>query len=144
MKVNLSFFSIIYLIYSNANAEVLPVDAGVVQRVSPSEEILKMRDPFKHPEIEVSKKVILGPLEQYGIDSFKMIGVLTGPSKMRALLRDPAGKTHIVSESVKIGTRGGSILKISEDSLLVREKIVNVLGMIENVDSVIPLVEEKK
>lgn len=110
----------------------------------PSEEMLKMRDPFKRPEIETAKTAPKTPLEIFSVDTFKMIGVLTGPEKMRALLRDQEGKTHIVSETMRIGTRGGVIQKITDDAIYVREKIVNVLGQEESVDSAIPLMEKGK
>ncbi len=92
------------------------------------EEYIKARDPFKMPQL---KKIFEGSkneLEKFSSDSFKMVGIVTGPDHLRAILIDPEGKTHIVSEKMKLGTRGGFIKYISTESILVREKVLNVLG----------------
>ncbi len=132
-------------VFSQSSFAAVPSEAGVgvaATPVMPSEEMLKMRDPFKRPEVEIAKTTPKTPLELFSVDTFKMVGVLTGPEKLRALLKDPDNKTHIVSEAMRIGTRNGVIQKITEDTIFVREKIVNVLGQEENVDSMIPLLEK--
>lgn len=108
-------------------------------------ELKKLRDPFKRPPAEIRKEE--GPksdLELIPTESFKMVGVLTGPHRIRAILVSPDGKTHMVAESMKIGQRGGVIRKIYEDRVTVREKQVDVLGESENVDIDIPLQTQTK
>jgi Tfp pilus assembly protein PilP len=50
------------------------------------------------------------------------------------MISAPNGKTYVVSERTKIGTRKGIVLKVQPDAILIREKVVNVLGQEENVD----------
>ncbi len=107
-------------------------------------EMLKMRDPFRKPEGRGIQKIIKSELEKYSISEFKMVGVSTGPTKMRALVSAPDGKSYFVAEGVKIGLRGGIVRKITPEGIQVREKIVNIIGEEENVDSEIKLVAESK
>jgi len=109
----------------------------------PPEGMLKLRDPFKRPDIEIAKIEPKSELERYSVDSYKMVAVLTGPNKMRAMLQDPAGATHLVSENMKIGLRRGVIKKITTDTVFVREKVINVLGQEENLDLEIKLPVDK-
>lgn len=108
-----------------------------------TDEYLKARDPFRSPPFD---KILIGTkdeLELYGLDSIKMIGVLTGPDRLRAMLQIPDGKTFLVSERMKVGIHQGIIKKITPDEVIVREKVKNILGEDEYIDSEIPLVGEK-
>ncbi|HLE00235.1 MAG TPA: pilus assembly protein PilP [Bdellovibrionota bacterium] len=109
-----------------------------------SDDLLKMRDPFKRPFFEVKKGPPKHELENYALDSLKLIGVLTGPVRMRAMLLTPDGKTFIVSEKTKIGTRSGEIRRITSESVHVRENVVNILGQPEKIDSVIYFQHQNK
>jgi hypothetical protein len=99
------------------------------------ENLFKLRDPFRMPEVEITRATPKTELERYPIDAYKLIGVLTGPERLRALVLAPDGKSYFISERMKIGIRGGYIQKISIDSVKVREKIVNVVGQEENIES---------
>ena len=99
-----------------------------------TDDLLKMRDPFRAPDKNED-----GPakseLEQYSVESFKLVGVLTGLEHLRALVQAPDGKTFFVAEKTKIGLRGGMIRKILPESVKIRERNINVVGQVENVDS---------
>lgn len=97
--------------------------------------LLNIRDPFRKISLSATAKVPRTPLEQFPSDSFKMVGVLTGPERMRAMVQDPDGKTHVVSEKMKIGLRDGVIHRIAGDRIVIREKLTSVLGQIEDVDT---------
>lgn len=94
----------------------------------------KFRDPFKEPSV-VETAITKSELERYPITDFKVVAIITGPIRMRAMLTAPDGKTHYVSEQMKIGTRDGVIVKITTKSIVVREKVVNPLGEVEQFDS---------
>jgi hypothetical protein len=100
---------------------------------------LSIRDPFKAPEIQSADETPKGPLERIPIDRFKLLGVITGPDRFRAMLQDPDGQTHLVSERMKIGNRQGVVKKITSKGLWIQEKVVNVLGQEEKVDTVLKL-----
>lgn len=105
-------------------------------------EMLNVRDPFKRPDLIIEKAAIKTELEKYALEEFKMIGVLTGPDRMRALVKSPDGKTHFVAAGMKIGQKNGVVRKITSETIQVRERVVNVLDQEENVDSIIQLQEE--
>ncbi len=108
------------------------------------EEFSKLRDPFVMPEIHSESKTPKTELEHFSVSEYKLIGVLTGPNHLRALVLSPDGKTHIAVEKAKIGLKGGIIRKITQDTLYVREKVMNVLGSEEAVDSLLQLPTENK
>ncbi len=109
-----------------------------------ADEIKKIRDPFKRPESDIGPETVLSDLERYSVDSFKMIAVLTGPTRLRAMLESPDGKTFLVGERMKIGPRRGVVTRITEDSVKVREQVQNVLGQDEDLDTEIHLKAETR
>jgi len=125
---------------SQPKEPTLPKEAA---GISPGERMLKMRDPFVIPEGAFpSLATPKGDLERFPIQDFKLLGVVTGPSRLRALVQSPEGKTYFVAEKMRIGIHNGTIRKITPLLVQVREKIVNVLGQEENVDSDIRLPPE--
>ncbi|MBI4925750.1 MAG: pilus assembly protein PilP, partial [Bdellovibrio sp.] len=105
-------------------------------------EYLKARDPFRMPSLKKIQEEITNDLEKFSADAFKMIGVVTGPDHLRAVLLAPNGKTYIVAEKMKIGQRGGTIKKIDSNFILFREKIVNIIGEEEFFDTEIRMLDE--
>ncbi len=105
-------------------------------------DITKLRDPFKQPELKMSKTEPKSDLENYKVDDFKMVAVVTGPYRVRAMVQSPDGKSHLVAQNSKIGQRGGKVLKVTADEVVVREKIVNVFGQEEDLDTEIKLQPE--
>lgn len=94
----------------------------------------KFRDPFKEPAYTESQE-IRTDLERFAVTDFKVTGVITGPIRMRAMLLAPDGKTHYVSEKMRVGLRDGVVVKITTKSVVVREKVVNPLGEVELFDT---------
>jgi Tfp pilus assembly protein PilP len=108
------------------------------------EDLFKLRDPFKMPEIEIARIIPKSDLERFPVDAYKLVGVLTGPDRLRALLLAPDGKSYFVSEKMKIGVRGGVIRKITPDVVMVREKFVNVVGQEESIESEIRMASDSR
>jgi len=98
----------------------------------------KFRDPFKEPAVAEIQET-RSELERYAVTDFKVVAVITGPLRMRAMLLGPDSKTHYVSEKMKIGLRDGVITKITTKSIVVREKVVNPLGEVEYFDTEIAM-----
>jgi Tfp pilus assembly protein PilP len=120
------FIVVIISLMSSAQAAETPPDVSAP--VGSMEEVLKLRDPFKRPDVELSKGPPKTELEYYSLDSFKMMAVLTGPNKKRAILQASDGRSFIVQSGQKIGRRNGVIQQIDEEVVRVRERIINVLG----------------
>lgn len=109
------------------------------------DEALLLRDPFKSPDGLVRKaEITVSDLEKYPAEEFKLIGVITGPSRFRAIVQNPEGVTFFVTERMRFGNRRGVIREIRNDSLVVQEKTVNALGREETSENEIRLKEEKK
>ncbi|MEO5971335.1 MAG: pilus assembly protein PilP, partial [Bdellovibrionia bacterium] len=109
-----------------------------------AEFIYKLRDPFKMSEAEIKVSEAKTDLERYPIGEFKLVGVLTGPKHIRAMLLAPDGKTYFVSERAKIGVSGGIVHRIAPDGIQIREKVVNAIGEVENMDSMIKMASADK
>jgi Tfp pilus assembly protein PilP len=107
---------------------------GKTPGLSPVDELMLLRDPFKMPQIQQVHYEGGSDLERFEARSFKVIGILTGPERLRALLLSPEGRTYAVGERTKIGQLGGSVRKIYEDRVLIQEKSVGMFGKAEVVD----------
>jgi Tfp pilus assembly protein PilP len=118
--------------------------SSALAKIEISKEILKQRDPFKKPIITVPKEGPQSDLEIFPLEKLKLLGVLTGGQHLRAMVQAPNGKTYFVQEKMAIGDRKGIIKKITDQEIQVREKVVNVLGMEETVNSTIELPPESK
>ena len=117
---------------------VLPnigVAADDVAPVTSLSDFKKFRDPFKEPETPVDASDELSDLEKYSTPEFKLLGVMSGPVRMRAMIGAPNGRSYVVSEKMKLGQREGVISRITTRSVIVTEKIVNPLGEVELVDT---------
>ena len=98
----------------------------------------RFRDPFKEPMVSDIQE-IRSDLERFAVTDFKVVAIITGPIRMRAMIVAPDSKTHTVSEKTKLGLRDGVITKITTKTIVVREKVVNPLGEIEFFDTEIGL-----
>ena len=87
---------------------------------------LDMRDPFKRPLVaDAPTTAPMGVLERFPVEEFKMVGAITGTGRVRAILLDPDGKTHLVSEKMRIGPRRGVIRESRSYVVRVIELVVN-------------------
>ena len=123
-----------------AAAETAPVaSAPVSAPISSAVDIKSLRDPFRKPEFQSSERESQTDLEKYSVGDLKLVGVLTGPLRVRAMVVAPDGKTYYVAEKMKVGLRNGIVTRITTRSIQIQEKIVNALGETESVDSEILL-----
>lgn len=109
-----------------------------------TDEMLKARDPFKMPDMGVETTLVAPILERFPVETYKMSGILMGADRMRAMVVAPDGKSYMVSVGAKIGNRGGSIEKITNDSIKIREKFINVLGQEEVISNELTLPSENR
>jgi len=110
-----------------------------------AEDIAKLRDPFKKPFSSKAGPIAnRSELEQFDVKEFRLVGVTTGPTHVRALLLGPGGKSYMASEHAKIGLRGGVISRITPDAVHVKEKLMNILGQEEVSDMEITMESESK
>ena len=85
-------------------------------------------DPFKpliRKETAVVKKhpeAALSPLQRYGIDQFRLIGIMSGEDKTVAIVSDPVGKSYVISKGTWIGQNKGRVAEILGDQVIVEER----------------------
>jgi Tfp pilus assembly protein PilP len=118
--------------------------SSALAKIEITKEILKQRDPFKKPIIITEKEGNRSELENFPLEKFKMLGVMTGGKHLTAMVQAPNGKTYFVTEKMAMGDRKGVIKKITDQQIVVRERVVNVLGIEETVNSTIELPPDTK
>ena len=138
MKILLLLATLIQVAHAQPN----PASQVSIQVPQNLEGTLKMRDPFRRfmPKKDRNELAsVLPDIEKFTVEQFRLIGVITGPKKHKALLSGPNGKIHILGESAKIGPRKGVIKKITGNSIWVEEKVINILGEEERIETTIEL-----
>jgi hypothetical protein len=101
-----------------------------------SEEVFrKVKDPFQKPAAKnASAEEPKSELERFPVDQYELLGIVSGPLQMRAMVRSPDNQTLMVGERMRMGVRGGSVIRIGRDSILIREKQFNIVGKEEPVE----------
>ncbi len=119
---------------------------SVTSRAPTLEEVLKLRDPFKMPNLAALRSGggARTELEQFNLTDYKILGVITGPGRVRAMIQGPNNKTYFVKQGQKIGTQNGVIKAITPESIVVHEQIVNLLGNKETLVTELRLAAGKK
>jgi Tfp pilus assembly protein PilP len=115
-----------------------------------------LRDPFKAPLSKSESKKNKGgfyvsgkgqysniaetPLDQLSVNDLKVVGVLIGRER-RALVTDGKDKTKvmILKEGMKVGPESAELKAILPGGIVLVEKIVNVYGEEEYLETVIPI-----
>lgn len=101
------------------------------------------KDPFKSMFMEIQGEIETGPtleedrpqrltsgiiieqvseLQRFDIDELKLTAIIYGTSARRAVLVDPAQKSHIVREGQIVGRNFGRISSIKRNSIVVQEE----------------------
>lgn len=109
-------------------------------------------DPFKpFLNLEVAKvttKPIRNfprtPLEEVGLDQFKLVGIAIGSNRKAAMVEDPKKKGYIIGEGTVIGHNGGKVVEILRDRVIVEERIPDATGKNKTQRTVIKLHKDEK
>ena len=127
-----------------------PVKPSVQQQVSSAKsaalspasvqfDFINRKDPFKpfvQPKPAASAAVApvagagLLPIQSYGIEQFRVSGIIVGMKENKALILDPAGKGYVVKQGMAIGSSGGIITRIAPSYLEVSERLRDDTGKI--------------
>lgn len=85
------------------------------------------RSPFEKPAdykkltAQEDSFETLSGLEGYNAESFKVTSIMWNVDVPRALLKDPSGKTYLVSEGIRVGRKEGYVAKIREGEVVIVE-----------------------
>jgi type IV pilus assembly protein PilP len=105
-------------------------------------------DPFK-PFIEITGEKVkedltpLPPLQRYGIEKFRLVGVAWSNRKRIAMVEDSAGKTYFLYKGTRIGINKGRVVKILSDRVIIEESIESPSGKIDKQGVVLQLRTEE-
>lgn len=83
------------------------------------------------------------PLEEFALDSLKMVGSIGSGSRISALVMDPNKVTHRLGPGQRLGQRDGRIIAIDPSRLVLIELAPNGSGGWEEVQTVVNLSEAK-
>ena len=67
-------------------------------------------------------------LEDFPLDTLRMVGILQQHDNLWALIRDPSGTIHRVQTNNYLGQNHGRIIEISERAVVLRELIPDGMG----------------
>ncbi len=70
----------------------------------------------------------LTPLELFGIEQLRLVGITMGQGKEVAMIEDPTGKFYPVGKGTLIGFNKGRVTRILANKVIVEEKEENAMG----------------
>lgn len=89
------------------------------------------RDPFVSfvkSLVREQAGAVASPLERFDLSQLTVSAIVWGTEKPRALVLDPQGKGYIVGEGTPIGKNDGKIVRIGDNTVVVKETYVDFLG----------------
>ena len=110
-------------------------------------------DPFKpFLNLEVAKvtsgkpnpHIPRTPLQEVGLEQFKLVGIALGSYKKAAMVEDPKGRGYIISEGTLIGHNHGRVAEILRDRMIVEERFFDGTGKNKTQRTVIKLHKDEK
>lgn len=85
---------------------------------APDLQPLPVPDATAQPELPPPD---LDPLQLYDLNQLRVVAIVWGVKKPRAMIKDPVGKLHVVSKDTKIGRNNGFVALIREGEVVVVE-----------------------
>lgn len=92
-----------------------PFSSGNLGRLKPTPDRGEGPDPSRRKE----------PLEQYPLDSLRMVGTLSKKDIAWAVIRAPDGTIHRATEGNYVGQNFGKIEQVNTNNISIREMIYN-------------------
>jgi Tfp pilus assembly protein PilP len=104
---------------------------GMSTLIGPSYDPTGKPDPFLPTRVSIEsrnkgKKVL--PLEQFEVNDFELVGLITGSGANKAMVQDLTGKGYILQVGTSIGKMGGKVTRISEKEVFITEPFQDFLG----------------
>lgn len=91
------------------------------------------RDPFirflkVEPRALRAEMDSVPPLQRYDLGELKFVGVIRGPKGAFALVEDAEGKGYTVTKGTKIGRGGGTVTRVTDDEIFIKEDFRDYSG----------------
>ncbi len=99
------------------------------------------RDPFIPLVTKKGAEKLKGttPLESHEISEIKLIGVVWTSRGYLAQVALPGGKSYTLREGTRLGPQGGNVVKITKDSVVIRENVRDYRGVLKPRDILLKL-----
>ena len=146
---------VLIFLVSTVGAYAAPVDplSNFFRDKTKIDKPFELRDPFKAPQSKVEKDTIkegyfVSGKGQYSnikvdtvtsIENLKVVGVLIGRERRAMVKTGDKDSIIILKEGMKIGEDGAELKAILPGGIILVEKIVNVYGQEEYLETVIPI-----
>ena len=85
-------------------------------------------DPFQPSRFSLETKGGGLPLEQFEVSDFELVGIVSGPGVIKAMVQDPTGKGFLVQVGTHIGKKGGRVTRVADKELIIEEPYRDFLG----------------
>ncbi len=89
-------------------------------------------DPFQPSTLATVEKgkgpKSLLPLEQFEVNDFELVGVVSGSGIKKAIVQDLTGKGYFIQVGTRIGKNGGQVVRITDQEVVVEEPYQDFLG----------------
>lgn len=134
-----------------AQKQAAPLAIDTSAGISGSFETARLRNPFQSHIMlmkpsENAPQKIKGPLECCEVAMFRLMAAVTGvkDSDAFALIQAPDSKRYVVRRGDVMGAREGKVVRITSNSLVVREQVRDQDGKVETTEDIeIKLLEKK-
>lgn len=108
-----------------------PLDAAIAAQEGYVYNPIGKRDPFRSFltfGTRVEDNAPRTPLQKYEIDQYKLVGIVWGVDRPRALVQDPEGTGHVMELGTYIGRNWGKVTQIGENEVVVTEEYQTIDG----------------
>ena len=104
------------------------------------------RDPFVSLLIAAQQAPSKGetPLESYDVNSIRILGIVWNEKGHYAEVILPDGKSYTLREGMTIGLHKGKIQRISQNSIVIKERVKDYKGEIKSKETILKLREEEE
>jgi Tfp pilus assembly protein PilP len=153
LKINLTnLFLLTFMLFANNNDLKAREIEQVFKDMSSIENPLSIRDPFQPPKMERAKKdgeaqtpvrngvfTNIPQINNVKLEDISIVGVIIGPER-RAFVKKGTDKTiYTLTEGMKLGANNAEIKAILPGGIILVEKVTNIYGEDEFLETVIPL-----
>jgi len=104
------------------------------------------RDPFREPKVNPVEREIAGnsPLEKFSIDQLVLRAIVKDSNKSHAMVEDPEGHSHLLTEGDLVGKEHGTVSRILRTAVIVSQKTYNYRGVESLFEKVLYLPQQEE
>lgn len=151
LRHNLKLISAFLMPFLASNATFAVEIEEIFKKMSELEEPFELRDPFQPPKFKRKESKIdsipktdgvytnLPQLYVEDLNEIRVTGVLIGAERRAFVKVKENGPTHTVKEGMTLGSNEAEIKAILPGGLILAEKVVNIYGETEYLETVIPI-----